>query len=507
VLADLIHDAALKNSTRRWYVGIAAVALLWAVANCVYVYIGLGGERAFRIESAVFILAGLLAPLVFWQVPGAALAGPTLGEPERLATTQDRILMAAAVGLWLVTMAPLVSFPFLSDDFVFLAAYQRWSSVLDFSHFFRPLFALVFFVLTRLGGLSSVPFHVVSLLLHAASSWFVYVLARRLLMRSDAAVLCFALFLLNPLQLEAVVWASGLQELLWTTCVLGGLLVYTGAQTLSPLRIIVTTGLLGAALLSKETAVSSILLLPLADWAFFRMARGRQLGWAYLTFGLLLVAYLLTRTRVASIESTYFVTPGTYFAKQFVGTPYKFFVQPWNLSAAAVPALFPCAAAVAAIALLFLAVVRGSGPALLTGPLVMLVSTLPVYSYFYVAPDLRGARYLYFATFGWALFAAGVITSALPGRRALSGAWIALVLVSFLFLRVNLGPWRTAGEIIGRVESAVREGNPPEQAPQNWLAEYGPGLGMKDGVPQVYKGVYLFVNGYPELRALLKDRD
>jgi hypothetical protein len=314
------------------------------------------------------------------------------------------------------------------------------------------------------------------------------------------------LFLLNPLQLEAVLWASGLQELLWTVFVLAGLFVYTGAQTLSAMRIAVTGGLLGASLLSKETAVSSILLLPLADWVYFRMARGRHLWWAYLVFAMVVVGYLLSRARLASIESAYFVTPGTYFAKQFIGMPYKFFVQPWNVSAAAVPVLLPCVAALVAIALLFLAVVRGGEPRLLTGPLVVLVSTLPVYSYFYVAPDLRGARYLYFATFGWVLLASEVLTGALPSRRTLFGAWTTLILVSFVFLRMNLGPWRTAGEIMVRVESALSQGNPPELAPQKWQVEYGHGLEMKDGVPYVYKGVYLFVNGYPELRAMVANR-
>ena len=166
------------------------------------------------------------------------------------------------------------------------------------------------------------------MLVHAASAWCVYVLSRRLFQRTDAAAFCFALFLLNPLQLEAVLWISGLQDLLWTVFVLAGLVVYTGAQALSAFRLAMTLLLVACALLSKETAVSAVLLLPAADWAFFRAKRGRLLPAAYAGVGGLAAVYLFARMRVASVESTFFVTPGKYFAQKFVATPYRFFVNP-----------------------------------------------------------------------------------------------------------------------------------------------------------------------------------
>ncbi len=48
----------------------------------------------------------------------------------------------------------------------------------------------------------------------------------------------------------------------------------------------------------------------------------------------------------------------------------------------------------------------------------------------------------------------------------------------------------------------IREGKPPEASAAEWQARYGEGLEVKDGIPTVYKGVYLFVNGYPEVRAM-----
>ncbi len=197
------------------------------------------------------------------------------------------------------------------------------------------------------------------------------------------------------------------------------------------------------------------------------------------------------------------MTPGKYFAQKFVGTPYKFFVQPSNLTAGNIPAFVLCSATVASLAVLFWAVIRGAGPLALVGPAVILISTLPVYSYFYVAPDLRATRYLYFAAIGWAVLAAQLLTTVFIRPRTFGAALVGIILISFASLQVNVRPWRTAGEIVGSIATAIRQGRSPEQSSAEWQNRYGDGLEVKDGIPAVYKGVYLFVNGYPELRNML----
>jgi hypothetical protein len=495
----MVVSAAMKPALRSRYVALAWLALLWAVANSLYVYLVLGGAKTFRVESAAFILVGVLLPLIVWH-PG------TTQNEATLTATDNRLLILLAVGLWLMTLAPLLTLPFLSDDYVFLASIQRSSDVLNVSHFFRPMFAAVFFLLAQIGHGSTVPFHVVALFLHGASAWCVYVLSRRLFQRTDAAAFCFAVFLLNPLQLEAVLWVSGLQELLWTSFVLAGLVVYTSRQSLSASRLVGTLVLIACALLSKETAISSVLLLPAADWTFFRMKRGRLLPAAYTGLALVAAAYLFTRAQVASIETGFFVTPGKYFVQKFLATPYKFFVQPWNLTAANIPALVLCCATLIALLVLFWAVVRGTGWMALAGPAVILVSTLPVYAYFYIAPDLRSTRYVYFAAMGWALLVTQLLTTVVNRRRTLIVTFASYIVFLFVSLQVNATPWRTAGEIVRSVATALRKGE-SNLSTADWQARYGDGLELKDGIPTVYKGVYLFVNGYPELRAMLTKGD
>ncbi len=483
---------------RDYYVVLAWLAFLWAVGNSVYVYLALGGARTFRVESAAYILVIVLVPLVLWRPSGAHVARDPV-----LTDSDSHWLVAVALGLWLVTAGPFVRLPFLSDDYVFLDRYRHLSDVLSSGQFFRPMFAFVFFVLARSGNASTVPFHLAAFSLHIASAWFVYVLSRRLFGRTDGAALCSAIFLLNPLQMEAVVWVSGLQEVLWTFFVLAALVVYTGAQTLSVWRLIVMLVFIACAVLTKETGVAAGLLVPAADWALFRMKRGPLLLAAYPAVVLVIVGYSFFRSRVVSFEPEYFVMPGRYFVQKFLATPYRFFVQPWNPAAVHVPGIIPCCAAVLAFTVLFVAIVRGAGPLVLAGPAVILMSTLPVYSYFFVREDLSSARYIYFASGGWALLVTQLLSTLLRDRRAYGAAFAALTVVMVVALRLNTEPWRTAGTIVDDVEANLRQGHSPARSVEEWEAKYGTGFEVKNGLPAVYRGVNVFVNGYPELCGMI----
>src|SRR6516225_6488033 len=184
----MVTFAGLKSGFQNCYVALAWLALVWAVGNSVYVYLVLGGERTFRVESAAFILVGVLLPRIFWR--------PSVGQLEPVLTATDNsLLMLLALSLWLLTLGPFLTLPFLSDDYVFLASYKRLSDVLSVGHFFRPAFGLVFLLMAQVGNGSPVPFHVLALIIHGVSASCDYVLSRRLFRRTDAATFCFAIFL------------------------------------------------------------------------------------------------------------------------------------------------------------------------------------------------------------------------------------------------------------------------------------------------------------------------
>jgi hypothetical protein len=458
----------------------------------------LNGSRTYRIESSLLVLTLLMLPLTLRQYRDASMV--------ELSRRTQGSLLALGVALWALLFLPRLDFPFLSDDYVFLHLYQRWQDLPRPPQFFRPVFAAAFWTLSRLGHGSPVPFHLASLSLHCSSACLVYSLARRFFGNATSATLCFIAVLLNPLQLEASLWSSGLQELLWTFFTLAALRCYIGAERLSAGRLLATTGLLTLALLSKETAVSFVLLVPVADWMFHRFKRGPLLPVAYATFAALLVAYLWLRQHITPMEEGLLVPPTRLFLKQFISTPYRYFAQPWNASVVQPPAVIPCVLALLLIGLLFVrVVVYGASTRPLAGPVIVLLSTLPLYRYFYVGPDLVAARYIYFAAFGWALFCADLLTI-IRQRWLLTGTIAMLALAWALSLQLNLEPWLVSAEVIGAMRDGLRRAEPAEVTITRWQKERSEQLDLKNGIPYTYRGVGIFINGYPQFVQLASER-
>ncbi len=481
------------------YQRLLLLAAGWAIVNAIYVYVVMAGDYAYRVESAVLLLVALLIPV--WL-----LGKPLMGGRFVISRKQEIGLIALAIVLWLVACVPLLGFPFLSDDYGFLDLYGDRAEILRAPQFFRPAFAALFFVLTKLGRGSPTAFHATGFLLHAAAAGLVYSLVRRSMDGSRAAVLAFIVFLLNPLQLEASLWVSGLQELLWTVFMLAALRCYVGSRTLSRGRLIVATALVVCALLSKETAVCFVLLLPSADWAFFRFRRERNLAGVYATFGLLLVSYLLLRSRVAKIDAGFVVEPSRYFIKQFLTTPYRFFVMPWNEAAVEMTRLVPAVLVVGCIVLMVAAARREGSPRLLWGPAVIVMSTAPLFGFFYVRSDLLAARYLYFAAAGWALLVAQLAGAVIQKRLVFVMAAASAAVVLFSCLQINLQPWRVAGELVEDMTAALRAGDPVDGTVRAWQARTESEIELKDGVPSQYRGVGIFINSYPEFERRVRSQ-
>jgi hypothetical protein len=474
---------------RRAYIGLLWLALAWALFNTVYVYFVLDGTKTYRIESAIILLLALLIPI------GVATAtGPP--RPIQISRRLLATVVAVVVTFWLALHVPLIDFPFLSDDYVFLDLYNRVDTLGQAPQFFRPLFALVFWALTRISS-STVPFHLTSLALHLASAYFVYRLSERLFGGNGQALVCFTAFLLNPLQLEAVLWVSGLQEALWAFFVLSALAIYTGAERLSRGRSVVTVLLVGLGLASKETAVCAVLLLPAAEWVLFGAKRLRDVRLMYILLAGEMVAYFVIRSRFVELESTYFVEPDRYFLKQFFTTPYRVFAQPWNISVADVPSIAMWAAATTAIGLLFWTIVgRRQSRELWCGAFIIIASTLPVYSYFFVREDLLSARYVYFAAFGWGVILAALICSVVRTPHWIAAATLSLAILMTVSLDLNLRPWRVAAQVVNVMSAAISENESPTTRLAEWTTRNNVQLLFRGSVPYEYGGVGIFINGY-----------
>ena len=183
----------------------------------------------------------------------------------------QRIAKSTVTGIWLIIFLPLLGFPFLvmTVSRPYTDVTRRCTLL-----FFDSLFAVTFWFLAGL-VMDRPSAHVVSLALHLSAAWCTHLSLTVRHPRRQSYV--FTFYLLNPLKLEATLWPSGLQELLFGIPATGGppLLCRSSNADARP------PGQRQSAdwcSVTKETAVCFILLLPAVDLALFRMRRGRSIG-------------------------------------------------------------------------------------------------------------------------------------------------------------------------------------------------------------------------------------
>lgn len=115
----------------------------------------------------------------------------------------------------------------------------------------------------------------VSLAWHLLNGLLLWVVARRALTGGAAAVLAAGLFLLLPIQTEAVAAVAYRAELVAATALLLALIAASRGW------IVVAWGCAAGAVLGKEVGIAALLLVPLWAWAFGpRWTRWQVAGWA-----------------------------------------------------------------------------------------------------------------------------------------------------------------------------------------------------------------------------------
>ena len=150
-------------------------------------------------------------------------------------------------------------------------------------HYNRPVVLMSLLIDHRLWGAEPFGYHLTVYLLHAASAWAVWALARRIA-GPTAAVLAGSLFAVFPASAECVGWIAGRKDIFagLFSAIAGGLfLAALGLPRLARERHVSMARLAGAsvlfllALLSKESAIGLAPFLAAAVWA--AGLRGRAL--------------------------------------------------------------------------------------------------------------------------------------------------------------------------------------------------------------------------------------
>ncbi len=231
------------------------------------------------------------------------------------------LLIAMAI---LVANAPAILSPFFLDDYVLLgrAAHLApntlftgatlrggdlqafwWVPPVSEVRYFRPLVTVSMALDLRLWGGSAFGCHCTNLILHLLASLIVYRIARQLLRDRNVAIAASMLFALHPIHAGAVQWISGRSDVIMSIFYLGALTLYldlrlahvedaaaaapgpsvsvpsvTGASACRHwAKAVLALAFFGAALLSKESAISLPCLVLAVEPIVRLRGRGREL--------------------------------------------------------------------------------------------------------------------------------------------------------------------------------------------------------------------------------------
>jgi hypothetical protein len=486
----VIANSAADSPRARW--GALATRLL------TFIVIVLGARTMYLCAT---YLSGSQAPKRF-QVETTAtwfVVAVVVSAVVRRAARVERIDVRVPrnqVGEWgvwcLAAVAlywPALGVGFLSDDFVL--AHRASQLALGFVHpeLFRPLPLVIWAVILRLGG-GPPAIHLLNVLLHGTNAFLTTRIVEPIVRSRSAARLAGFVLLTMPILTEPVVWCSGVFDVMATTFVLLAVLAareYQGGGRTARLRLFACAA---AALLSKETAVVTPVLIILDAWV--RHVRARRL---YADVTVLLVAMAVAGAARFAFATSLVRRPlSRYLVQRWLFGTFGGLAVPWHAEIIASHPWVPIASACIVVIIVLAFGITSTDTVSLRCSYAMTawigIATVPTLTFFVVAPDLQGSRYLYLASIGWSALLVSLVANqtAQSLRACLSLCLVVLAVVGVYGVRRHIQPWRAAAAIRGAVETAAL-GNPQIVACHTVAIR---------NAPDSARGAYVLRNGLPE---------
>jgi hypothetical protein len=157
--------------------------------------------------------------------------------------------------IWIIILAGiLVYFPILFNGFVWddEVTFQKGSNILG-NVYFRPVISAVYWGIYNIFGPRPFFFHFFQLIFHVVTAILIFYLFKRFFKETIALILAI-IFLVHPANVEAVSFASAMQEVTFTLTGMAGLYLFVG-KNVNFRQIFFGTSLLLVALLMKETEI------------------------------------------------------------------------------------------------------------------------------------------------------------------------------------------------------------------------------------------------------------
>ena len=166
--------------------------------------------------------------------------------------------------------------------------------------FYRPIFSVWMLLMHTFGGLAPWFWHLSSILLHAAATYLVFSLCRRLTGSDIGAVAAAAIFAVNPIHVDAVTWVSASCEVLFAICALASMLALLDNDKDKYPRVWASALWYGAALFAKETGVAILAILAVFVWLQLKghVAKERWVWKAAFPYAAVTAGYMLIRLAV-----------------------------------------------------------------------------------------------------------------------------------------------------------------------------------------------------------------
>ena len=227
------------------------------------------------------------------DLPSPARNG-NVGQPAGIPDTAPRFPawwgVVAVLALTFAVYSPTLRYQFVHDDrgqIVENPAVHSWRAVPGYftSHvwaavmpetlgnYYRPLFLLWLRINDAVFGNRAWGWHLTTILSHVLMTFLVYLLARRLGVGSDGALLAALIFGLHPAHIEAVAWISGVTEPLLGILLIAAFLSYVQWRVEGAFKWkVISLALFALAMLEKETALILPGLLLVYEWIWGRNA-------------------------------------------------------------------------------------------------------------------------------------------------------------------------------------------------------------------------------------------
>jgi protein O-mannosyl-transferase len=337
------------------------------------------------------------------------------------------------------------------------------------TNYYRPLMTLSYLVLWKLFGPMPFPFHLFSIVLHAAVVIMVFYTGQRLFLDRRIAWCAALLFAIHPVHTETVDWVASFPDLEMSFFCLAAMWLFAAPEKPSWKQQGAVAVIFALALLSKEPAFMLIAVAILFEH-FFRPERQNIPLAAKMTRYLPLCAvggaYLLVRTALFGKLAPVLQHPqiswaqSVYSALAMVSDYARLLIWPSRLSPYhvfhATTALFDPKALLGimliAIGLGAAAALWKKAPSASFSILWMGVTLLPVLNARWMAGNVLAERYLYLPSVGFCWLVGWLTVSAVDAVPKLSPQWRTPVRNAFF---VTLGALCVAGLVATVIRNKV----------------------------------------------------